>query len=449
MARILWFVVLLAWLVASPALAGDSAEPRRFGNVIFQLPAGWDTWVHNEGEADVPVARLQNDDDDADDPDVLIALGEPFSGDTAALQAWAAKRLNDYCDADERFEPAGWKAMHNPTGARILIGGGRIVDAGDGDLEELVVAAVFRAGDRAELIFVRLPRREAEVQAARASTLLSGHVESLAFVSLGAKPLLGAPTPGPYEGLWWGSRLDLVPEIGGGLSTRMSHATYTFRRDGTFYDGIPPGGIHDFDPAALAMTHTQDVGHYHVVGDIVQLRYASGETDELDITDSGGLQDGGRLMFRVRVPPDGFRFAGARYTVRYTPLAAGIGESAGVSSSSTMRFARDGTFGRRAFTSVTGHHEHVSYHTQSDSADSGTYHLRGGELTLRFGDGKVWTWDCFILDGDGSDPTLWVAGKPIELADGYTLPPAQPATNPLAKPRVNPLAKPKANPLAR
>ena len=458
----LWSALLVA-CVAVPAWAG---ELRRAGNVVFTPPAGWEVADLEVGPDDLPMAVLRPDDWlDLDDPiSIHLPYGEPFSGMTDALRAWGDGRLRKHLDLDddERYEPLAWQDANNVAGPRLLLGGGKVVDADDGDLEEIIVAVLLRAGSRADVAFVEVDAGPSETLEARIrahTAKLLEIVGGFAFVSAGATPpLSGPPVPGAYDGYYWGNYIMWMTGMDGMMDSQLVDRSYTLRPDGTFYDGLPPGGLAAFDYDRLAMEHTDSVGHY-VRGkdadgeDALVLRYASGEVDTLDITEGGGLRDGQAYLHQARVPADGFTFAGTRSYLNHTGLAAGIGGSASVTTANSVTFRPDGTFGREGFTSSTGNYDGgVGYHVNTgNKVAAGRYEVRGGELALTFDDGRVWRWDVFITDGE-EESTLWAGGRPIELADGFALPPAPPQTpaaNPFAPPAKNPLSPAAANPLGR
>ena len=422
-------IAFAAFLSAVPP--ADAGERRRAGNIVFTLPDGWEAAELERGPDDRPVTVLRPEDWIHDDDAVSIWLprGAPRPDGEDALRAWATEAIAASLDLDddERLDTTSWNQPGEAGPNAPLLGLLYVTDTDDDRRKSAVVAVLIPAGDRVEVAYVTVRNRgdTAEIRDAlqRSATTLLSTVAEFAFISTGAAPLLPPPQPGLLDGVWWGVGLIWLPGLDGVMTSRLQEYIYVFRPDGRFFDGIPPGGADTMDDPEVALRHTGDMGQYEVRGDTLLLRYASGERDEIDI-DGALLRDGQAVIRQVRVPADGFRFAASRDYIQHTGLSAGIGESASVSSANTITFRPDGTFGRDGFVSAVGDFEAGGYAVNRNTDGTGTYTVSGGKIALRYDDGRIIRWSLLIDDGGDDGPTLWIGGLPVDLADGYTLPPA-------------------------
>ena len=352
---------LLVLLLARPALAdGDDApRQRRFGNVVYTLPAGWQVRGGRTYENVRPSDWSDRGDDGGDDfyPDLYFLPGDPFSGGTDALKAWAADKLKSAAplDDDQIVEVGdAWVDPHNITGPRLLIGTALIRqkpdENGEGRPEAALPFVALRAGGRADLLCAVLDPRHADKPHLDAALKAMGDLlEGAAFVSTGAKPLEPPATPGGYDGVYWGTWL----RQGFGMDFMMTldavHERFTLFADGTFADGLAPGGPFAFDYAAATMTHTDSVGTYALGTDddgkpALVLSYADGRTDHIAVDDDGDLRYGQAYLSRVGLPPDGWTFEGSRSYQYYVATGSAMaGNAGGASGGGTTTFHPDGT----------------------------------------------------------------------------------------------------------
>ncbi|MEM9795369.1 MAG: hypothetical protein AAF919_02705 [Pseudomonadota bacterium] len=442
-------IIALA-LFALPA----AAEPRQAGNILYDLPAGWEA-VETETDTDgFPATELRHEDWlDNGLPFVTLTRGTNDPPDGDALLGWASSHLQAHLelDDDERLTMENWKELGDFGPGPVWFGVGAVANPDTGTVSDVVGAFLLDLGERAELVFTEVRVRRVEDPAAAlkaAVAFLTGSLEGFRFVSKGAQPLLGAPRPGPFAGVYHGTHLRIMPGFDGSVQTDLVHELVVMQADGRFYEGIPPGGVAGLNDPDLRLMRTGDWGHYEVSGDRVTLRYANGEVDDMDYED-GTLTFGNATLSPIGLLPDGTTFAATRESIFFVATGIGFDNRTSVSGSSTIVFRTDGTFGREGFTGATGTYDTGAFATSNETSADGRYEVRGGEIVLRFQDGRVWRWDCFVLQDKGEAPTLWLGGKIAELAPGYRLPAqvrgdaavaAAGAPNPLAAPAVNPLA---------
>lgn len=140
------------------AFALPGATKRRSGNVVFDLPAGWEAVELSLGADDLPATFVRVEDwSDRDAPLVTIPRGTSFSGTDAELGRWGEAMVTRCLDLDddETFAPLDWTP--SVEGAIRLLTGGSTVIQDDGRPAKAVLAAVLSVGGRADLAFVEIP----------------------------------------------------------------------------------------------------------------------------------------------------------------------------------------------------------------------------------------------------------------------------------------------------
>ena len=380
-------------MLVVPGLA--AAELRRMGDLVFDLPADYEAAQLSVNDREGLVVRPADWlDRDADTfTHVHLTAAAPVAGD---VKAWAAGFLGGHLDSDERAEVAAWEQTTPQAGADTYVTLLRVVDADDGDEQGHLMAAVYVRAGRGTAVYVEGDdRAELERQAADLQRLTDGvrHADDV-------PPIEGPATPGPYDGFHWGNALYYT--FGG---MQVSERGLTFRRDGGAYDGIPPGGIHDFDYDALARTHTHSVGRYAVAPGpehhVVTIRWADGAVETIEGDAARPTSDGSHTLYPARTLPDGFTFDGKYDHLTYVPNAD-FANPGGVAAGSALEFRRDGTFAREGFVSATG----ANHAFVNNSAGHGRYAHRGGDLQLTYADGRVVHWPMWVLDGEDGPAAL-------------------------------------------
>ncbi|MEM8874017.1 MAG: hypothetical protein AAGD32_07130 [Planctomycetota bacterium] len=444
MRRFAFVVTILVAVVAH-------AEPRRTGNIVYELPAGWETrdrdgLFHNVRPED----WLDRD----TYPDLYIVSGEHIGPDPADLQRWALQRMDAVVKDDDEDDVLTWKqwqGVDDPAFAakgfvNMMFGMG-VVHRESGRFDRGMAGFAFTVDGHAGLIFIEFDEPDAATASVEAMLEL---VQSFRFINRCTTPLEGQSRPGPFNGIYWGTWLGHTLGLDGMLQMQLRHHTYVFFPDGRFCEDIPPGGVTGFDYDKLADSHTHFVGNYFVDGNAVILRYASGEIETLDYED-GIMKDGMAMLQPVNIPPDGWRFEGERSVSFYASMSAGIdpGSTTTVSGGATYVFKLDGTVTSDRWSGASGSFDSgVSFGSFRDNEpEIGTYDVNGGVLTITRPDGSTRAWDIFITEHTDRDTgklerTLWIGGDP---ADGIKNVPAGVRPDLRSKP-INPLSPP-VNPL--
>ncbi|MEM6562236.1 MAG: hypothetical protein AAF656_11595, partial [Planctomycetota bacterium] len=178
-----------------------TAEPRRSGNIIYDLPAGWET---RDEDGVFHNARPEDWLDLDDYSDVYIVPGESIDGGRAELEAWAFKRIeaviHDH-DDDDQLEWQQWQAIDDPELEKLGITDGSlgmgVVRSRGGRFDFAVAGYTFVVNGRAEAVYVEFE----EMETARPAVAdLLRIIKSFRFVNAGADPLEGKPKPGPLSG---------------------------------------------------------------------------------------------------------------------------------------------------------------------------------------------------------------------------------------------------------
>ena len=310
-----------------------------------------------------------------------------------------------------------WIDAKNATGPRTLFGlAATTRDDGNGGTEiaRVLPFIALRAGGRAELAYADVAREHAglvgetgENHQPEAVEALAALVDSATFVGLGAEPLEPPPVPGDLDGVYRGTSIFWTVGMNAQMVADVTHPTITFFADGTFADGLPPGGLNGFDYADAAMSHTDEVGTYRRStnangGPTVELHFASGEVEEYAGSD-GSLpgavtRPDGTILVPVGVAPDGWTFDGERSTsfVQTTGFA-GSGTFSAVSGGSSIRFRKDGTAESDRWSAFSSNTETGDARTGAAGANESPvaparYAIDGGILTLTAPDGSATTY---------------------------------------------------------
>jgi hypothetical protein len=418
----LMFSVVVAVVSLATARADDGGLVRQVGDIIYTVPAGWSksggsgyVELATDDKARFPVhctMRIY--------PSVLKA---EFDGGAEAflrerMRADLAEMVAD--DKDTRiFGPE--RKDTTTVGQTPALAIARGIENGRRRME---LYYVLDRPTRFAVIRFVAPARDHDTAAA-VSKVIEGPVRatlaSLRFVGEDAKPLLGAPKPGPLDGVWWGTGLENRYGVNG-LELQRITSAYTFRADGRFLRGVPDQQIEDLDFKRLIRERTGAVGNYRVVGDKLMLDYADGDARSLHFhPGSNVVRDGKVTMTAARLPHDGFTFEGTRTRTHYTSFSTGLSSTGGVGGERTWVYRKDGTFTSDRSVSVTGSYDQGGGFAGQSNRDKipGRYRVIDGKLeTTEAGeDGKPETSRTTILlfgGNDGEPPEIIIGGDVIK-----------------------------------
>jgi hypothetical protein len=397
---------LLACLpLLSLAALPVAAETRQHGNVIFDVPAGWD----GSGADEDGTLTLWSDlpGDVCEYCRVYITPGEASS---QRVDAWLADQTKRFVDPDDVDPPA--IAPLSQTGVINLKGrpAAMLGQKVDDDLQMLFAVQLF---GRMELVAFEAPAYD-ETKLTEAMQVFERDIlpmlESTRFVSEGAEPLLPDPVPGDLSGVWWGTSTWWSLGLDGMMRMEIDHRWLTFWPDGTFYDGTAPDGTLALIKTDLLAKGDMEWGSYRVDGGKLRLFYASGTVEEFTITGETATQ-GDLTLSPVQLMADGTKIDGMVSTFFYSGFTPGSGISGGVSSATETHFHPDGTWdfgssggGFGSFDTGGG------FATSSETAAAGQYEVKGG-LVIRYDDQNAIVGKAYIYKS-GSD--IWVGSEPLK-----------------------------------
>ncbi len=372
----------IACLAALPL----AAETRQHGNVIFDIPHGWELGGTRDDGTLILRSDLPND--ECEYCLIYITPGTKAGG---RADTWVASQSRRFIDTDDTPEITTMVApeIANLKGRPAAMLGQKV----DSDLQILFAIQLF---GRMELIGFEASAYD-ETDVARGMTVFQRDVlpmiEGARFVSEGAAPLLSAPEPGPLQGLYWGFSTYWSMGLDGMMTMELDHQFLTFWPDGQFYEGTPPQGLSDFDPAPALDKGDMSWGTYAVSGGTLTLSFANGETSELSLSGES-LVRGEATLYKVDPLPDGTKVDGSLYTFFYSGFTPGSGLEGGVSSSNYTVFNPDGTWSQSATGGASGNFVDGAgtttggFATGSESGKAGTYAVKDGLIIRTPNDGS-------------------------------------------------------------
>ena len=401
MHRLIFTAAVLA-LIPVAALAEDHRGPYQYDNVIYTMPAGW-----TKGKTTPQYALIY--DDEGRFKTLQIYRSRPLPKDLDAwLRGFAAKDVEDKEQLDEVVDVKAIRVGR--TDCRMMA-----TRMKGGDVRFYIAMPV---GDRLELVRYEGPGGDADdlkETAAVFGKIADPFATALRFVSKGTPPVLTPAEPGPLEGIYFGSRLQMV-----GMNMQAQSIFYVFDKDGRFVDEIPDGvALAKPDLAALQKNFPQDAGHYYVKGGKITLRHADGGTDTDDFEIDDGKSDGkpglkidGQWLTKVPVPADGTKLDGTYSSSFYSSSGfAGSDNFTSVSGGSSYSFKPGGVFSTDGFVgysgSAGGGDSVTTFGGYSDKPDKiGTYAIKDGLITLKFKDGTTKTKNILLVE----DALLYLDG---------------------------------------
>jgi hypothetical protein len=392
--------LLLTGLLALPA----AAETRQHGNVTFDLPQGWVLGAVEEDGTRILWSDLPND--ECEYCRIYIATSTLTGG---RADTWIASQTARFTDPDE--EAPDIKQMAAPEifnlKGRPAAQLGQLVD---GDMQTLFAVQLF---GRMELVGFEAPASdEAELKVALhvLERDMAPLLESLAFVSEGATPVMPAPQPGDLAGVWWGTSTWWTIGLDGMMQMQIDHHWLTFWPDGTFYSGTAPQGTAAFDPAERLALGDMDWGSYTVDGGTLHLAFATGETEDYTLDDERLVQ-GDTVLGPIELLADGTKINGMISTFFFTGFTPGAGISGGVSSATETHFHPDGSWTYGSSGGAFGGFENGGgFATSSENERAGRYEVKNGLVIRYLPDGTL-DGQTYIFKS-GSD--IWVGSEALK-----------------------------------
>lgn len=398
------FAVLLSLVLAGPV----AAETRQHGNVIFDIPPGWE--LGGTKEDGTLILRSELPGDECEYCRIYITPGTRTGG---RVDQWLETQGARFVDADDASDVTVMVAptVQNLNGRPSAMLGQTV----DGDLQILFAVQLF---GRMELIAFDAPASD-EAELAETMQVFQRDVgpllEGARYVSEGAAPLLPEAEPGPLDGLYWGTSTSWMMQLDGTMQMQLDHQFLTFWPDGRFYQGTPPQGLTAFDPAPALYRGDMAWGNYRVEGDTVTLAYASGETSELSVNGEA-LVRGEATLYQVEPLPDGTKVDGSLSSFFYSGFTPGSGLEGGMSAATSITFNPDGTWiressGGASASFVDGAGTTTGGMTVGNSgSDRGRYEVKDGLIIRTAEDGSAT--ETALIFKSGND--IMIGELPLE-----------------------------------
>jgi hypothetical protein len=368
------------------------AETLQHGNIIYELPQNWDTGALDDG-----IQTLTSDppDEVCEYCYIHLGKGEAKSG---SLVDFVNRKATEFVDEDdlgdvEVLQPPSPSALGPITvammalsvdGDMLLVFGYELTDRFE------IVAFEGYGGSDGEYVEESLGAFQAQVM-----PMFTG----LQFLSEGAASLMPDPVPGNLSGAWWGWYQSTGVGLDGMMRIDIEHRRLVFWRDGYFYDGTPPTGLHPLDAAELLNAGDGNFGTYREAGGKIVLTFATGETEELAVISDEQLKDSNSDIYAVETVPDGTRLDGGVSSFFYSGFTPGAGVEGGVTSSSSTTFFPDGTYTGESFGGAFGNFVDGGGSTTGGFATGGDGDADGGRYEIK--DGVL-----IQYPNDGSPPTV-------------------------------------------
>ncbi|MEL7238406.1 MAG: hypothetical protein AAGK78_06050 [Planctomycetota bacterium] len=377
-ASMLLIALLCAALPAKSASADRaSGGPYQFDDVIYTLPAPWEK---GRTDDEFVVCTTDSDVEGEEFAYLRIYRSKPLPRDVKSFVRQFAREDLDDKEKFVRMLPQTETVRIGSTDVLLV---SSLVKR-NGQRVRIYVAAPV--GDRLQLL--RFEGEADDEEELRGAMGLFGRtseplLRSLRFVSKGVDPLLGEPKPGPLDGIFYKSQSML--SVGGGMD--VYHYFYVFDENGRFTDELPDGmNAWDLDWDQLIKNSPADAGNYEVVGNVIRLMYADGETDEIELDEED--DDRPDMMFRVEPIEDGERLDQTFSRLNFSSFGSAIGPGVhtSVSSGSYYEFNANGTFetdGWYGFTaSFDGGDSGGAAGTGQRGKQTGRYEIKGNTVTL-------------------------------------------------------------------
>ncbi len=395
--RLLTFLLVL--VLAIPL----AAETHQHGNVIFDLPPGWQMGSTRDDGTLILWSDLPDD-----ECEYCVIYITPGARATGRADTWVAGQTRRFIDEDDApkvtvlVKPEIANLRGRPAGML-----GQTVDS---DLQILFAIQLF---GRMELIgFEASADDEADLAEGMAvfQRDVLPMIEGARFVSEGAEPLLPAPQPGDLHGVWWGTSTWWSMGLDGMMTMEIDHHWLTFWPDGLFYAGTPPDGTASFDRSERLAAGDMDWGNYHVDGGQMTLRYASGEVQTYDI-EEGQFTKGDRTMFQIEPLADGTKLNGIVSTIFVSGFTPGIGMSGGVTRMTDTRYNPDGTWAFGSYAGASATFEGGGgFASGSEQSDFGRYEVKDG-LVIRYAEDGSITRSRYVFK---AGTTIWIGSDILE-----------------------------------
>lgn len=163
---------------------------------------------------------------------------------------------------------------------------------------------------------------------------------------------------------------------------------YLFLPDGRVYNALPKGGsLNNFDFARAQREDPNNCGTYQIYNGEINFRWANRPANSFVAQLNGDrIKLGSNLFYKVS-NAEGVKLNGV-YAVRTFTNTSSATSTGGVAGERKITFTGDGRFQEEGFTGFVGSGANAGAASSQRSNGSGSYRISGNTLELRYSDGR-------------------------------------------------------------
>ena len=345
---------------------------RQFDETIYQLSSSW-----KQGKTEENWTTLYHEEVSRASIRIFRATSVPRS-----VKKRLQRKIRGLFDADDRDDIDSWNYKSGTLNGRKWFSCGTRV----GREIRIGIAQEVKQRLFVSVLSLRVPRQIDGSEIKKLSSEFVQFCMDQRFIAEGAKPLLGPPTRGELNGVFWKTAYRTNLD----LSLSFEQDFYLFSSSGRFFRGLPADkSVKSFDFDDAVKSVPDKAGNYIVQNEKVILNYATGRQDSETIAteNSKGLK-------RAMAPADGSMLEGLYVDFHYSGFSPGSSVKGGVSSQKTFNFSKTGEFESNRFSGAFGNFESNGSTTGGFANGvkapirQGTYEIKGGALVLKLSDGR-------------------------------------------------------------
>jgi hypothetical protein len=386
------------------------AQSSQIGNVLFDIPAGWQQLEQGEFTVLVPPG--------ASEERLLIIIFTKGTDITDDARATFETLLADALDASEALEQeSDLEQLTNANGLAIFSKTLVVADSSDNQTTRLYLG--YDAGSRLEVIVVAANDSalfdvySEELRTFGSSINILSNAGARLETSRAANPLVAQPshsaialppTEVTLQGLYYGN--ELRNQLNFATNTyeyRTINYYYLFSPDGYVYHGLPSAEwIEKFNANDIAAKDPSKLGYYSLSGNQMTFSFPDSEpyTRTLKRTSETLFLNNVRLD-PIKPLPSEFTLNGSYYHQSLTNISTSSGVDAGgiegsVSGQSTITFYPNGRFDSSSFVVSASSSTAANATTSQAQSGSGTYSFQNYRLLLSYDDGSQQVVSFFV-----------------------------------------------------
>ena len=397
-------VMLLVGIIGGSNVVAQPAVKYQFQDVVYSLPEGW-----KKGKTKDDHVVLYKSDDGF--RTIKIFRGENVP---PSVDRWVRNKLESLLDdRDKKFKEIVRKQFDLGNAKNFVAGGTR------GREVWLSLANVGQKKINLVVLQTRIPRgKDAGTDLSRImmNEFLPFGLQ-LRYISQGANPVLGTPTPGDLEGTFSGLKYTYQLD----MTTRFDQQFYTFSKSGRFLRGLPKGqSVTKIDFDHVIKEKPNQAGNYRIVDDKITFDFADGTKSEKKFEKTAKGFKMSQSFSRVKVPADGAMLDGDFFDINYSGFVPNSGVKGGVVKTRSLKMTTSGRFSATQFSGAFANLERATGETVGSASSSnntpqtkGTYKIKDGALLLIDESGKVAVCSIVLI----TDRLIFVDGQQYLRSD--------------------------------